>query len=204
MTRSLAYNICLWSNNSSCDIDLSYVKDLDYLPQAVKANSTMCIGAAGMDPEISRKSEFQQTLIRAATKGVLHDCLEFNNGLSFTSVLSWKMMEWMPFRRMDLRPDGSWKAITFPLPRGEVRDMPENALIHHSAIQRMEADEKYRYVSILEKHSQEACPRMTPFPTSKKTDTDFESPDQEISSSAAEAAASKRHRRLWGWASGRF
>lgn len=99
-----------------------------------------------MEPETSRKSEFQQTLFKAATKGVLHDCLEFNNGLGVSSVLSWKMMEYLPFRRMDLRPDGSWKAISLPLPRGEVRDIPENAWIHHSAIQRMEADESYRYV----------------------------------------------------------
>ena len=64
----------------------------------------MALGAAGMDPEISRKTEFQQTLHKAATKGVLHDCLEFNNGLEKMSVISWKMMEYLPFRRMDLRP----------------------------------------------------------------------------------------------------
>ena len=53
-------------------------------------------------------------------------------------------MEYMPFRRMDLQSDGSWKAITFPLPMGEVRDIPEDAKIHHSAIRRMEANEDYR------------------------------------------------------------
>ena len=111
----------------------------------------MFLGAAGMEPETSRKTEFQQILHRAATRGVLHDCLEFNNGLGVSSVLSWKMMEYLPFRRMDLQPDGSWKAISFPLPGGEVRDMPENAWIHHSAIQRMEANENYRYVYIPEK-----------------------------------------------------
>lgn len=101
-------------------------------------------GLAGMDPETLQKSEFQQFLHRAATKGILHDCLEFNNGLGVGSVLSWRTMEYLPFRRMDLRPDGSWKAISMPLPRGEVRDIPENAWIHHSAIQRMEANEGYR------------------------------------------------------------
>jgi len=54
------------------------------------------------------------------------------------------MMEYMPFRRMDLKPDGSWQAIALPLPMGEVRDIPENAWIHNSAIKRMEADENYR------------------------------------------------------------
>ena len=75
----------------------------------------------GFDPENSKKQEFHDVLHTAATKGVLHDCLEFNNGLSHTSVLSWKMMEYLPFRRMDLKSDGSWAAISFPLPMGEVR-----------------------------------------------------------------------------------
>jgi len=99
---------------------------------------------AGMEPEKPAESVFQQSLKTAATKGVLHDCLEFKNGLPAGSVISWKVMEYMPFRRMDLRPDGSWKAISLPLPMGETRDIPENAWIHHSAIRRMEANPKYR------------------------------------------------------------
>ena len=75
----------------------------------------------GLDPEESRRNDFHHVLHTAATKGVLHDCLEFNNGLGHTSVLSWKMMEYLPFRRMDLKSDGSWAAISFPLPMGEVR-----------------------------------------------------------------------------------
>ncbi|KAL8815503.1 MAG: hypothetical protein Q9223_005361 [Gallowayella weberi] len=99
---------------------------------------------AGLEPEQPQMSDFHRRLHHASTKGVLHDCLEFNNGLPPLSVLSWKIMEYMPFRRMDLRPDGSWKAITFPLPMGEVRDIPEDAKIHHSAIRRMECNENYR------------------------------------------------------------
>ena len=99
---------------------------------------------AGFEPEPPQMSEFHKRLHHSATKGVLHDCLEFNNGLPRMSVLSWKIMEYLPFRRMDLKADGSWKAITFPLPMGEVRDIPEDAKIHHSAIKRMEANEDYR------------------------------------------------------------
>lgn len=98
----------------------------------------------GLQPSSPPPSAFRQHLHTAATRGVLHDCLEYNNGLGRFSVLSWKIMEYMPFRRMDLRPDGSWQAISFPLPMGEVRDIPENAWIHNSAIRRMEADENYR------------------------------------------------------------
>jgi hypothetical protein len=49
-------------------------------------------------------------------------------------------MEWLPVCRMDLQPDGSWKAISWPLPRGEVRDIPDNVRIHVSVIKRMEVD----------------------------------------------------------------
>lgn len=94
--------------------------------------------------ELTPKSAFLVALHVAATKGKLHDCLEYNNGLPVTSVLSWKMMEYLPFRRMDLQPDGSWKSISWPLPKGEVRDIPEDAWIHHSAIRRMENNESYR------------------------------------------------------------
>ncbi|KAL8697450.1 MAG: hypothetical protein Q9201_007123 [Fulgogasparrea decipioides] len=98
----------------------------------------------GLEPEPPQMSEFHKKLHYSATQGILHDCLEFNNGLPRMSVLSWKIMEYMPFRRMDLQADGSWKAITLPLPMGEVRDIPPDAKIHHSAIRRMEANENYR------------------------------------------------------------
>jgi hypothetical protein len=89
-------------------------------------------------------TRFHQKLYNAETKGRMHDVLQLNNGASAMGVFSWNMMEYMPFRRMDLCEDGSWKAITWPLPKGETRDMPANAIIHGSAIRRMIADESYR------------------------------------------------------------
>lgn len=74
----------------------------------------------------------------------LHDSLSFASGMSRLSVLSWKIMEYMPFRRMDLQVDGTWKPIRWPLPCGEVRDIPENARVHGSVIRRMMRDEAYR------------------------------------------------------------
>ena len=53
-------------------------------------------------------------------------------------------MEYMPFRRMDLQADDSWKSIRWPLPKGEVRDIPDGAWIHGSVIRRMHADSMYR------------------------------------------------------------
>ena len=83
----------------------------------------------GLEPEKSSRTDFHDVLHTAATQGVLHDCLEFKNGLSHASVVSWKIMEYMPFRRMDLKPDGSWAAISFPLPMGEVRRLIDSMVI---------------------------------------------------------------------------
>lgn len=74
----------------------------------------------------------------------IHDSLAFNGGPTHMATLSWRLMEWLPFRRMDLQPDGSWQPIRWPLPRGETRDMPADARIHGSVIKRMQADENYR------------------------------------------------------------
>ncbi|KAF2969327.1 hypothetical protein GQX73_g4247 [Xylaria multiplex] len=74
----------------------------------------------------------------------IHDSLEFSSGLGMIPVLSWKFMEYLPFRRMDLQPDGSWKPIRWPLPAGETRDIPHTARIHGSVIRRMKQDPSYR------------------------------------------------------------
>ncbi|KAJ0108758.1 hypothetical protein J7T55_011249 [Diaporthe amygdali] len=73
-----------------------------------------------------------------------HDSLSHDCGMSYTSVLAWKIMEYMPFRRMDLQADGSWKPIRWPLPGGEVRDIPDDVKVHGSVIRRMRADKSYR------------------------------------------------------------
>ena len=84
------------------------------------------------------------TMIHKASSALIHDSLEFSSGLGFGPVLSWKMMEYMPFRRMDLLPNGHWKPIRWPLPCGETRDIPINARIHGSVIRRMQDDINYR------------------------------------------------------------
>ncbi|PLN78615.1 hypothetical protein BDW42DRAFT_140235 [Aspergillus taichungensis] len=89
-------------------------------------------------------SNFLNALHGSSTSGTLHDCLSFGNGLPALSVITWRIMEYLPFRRMDLQEDGSWKPISWPLPCGEVRDIPKEAQIHVSAIRRMMANESYR------------------------------------------------------------
>ncbi|KAI0454297.1 hypothetical protein F5B21DRAFT_475646 [Xylaria acuta] len=74
----------------------------------------------------------------------IHDSLEFSSGLGTIPVISWKFMEYLPFRRMDLQSDGSWKPIRWPLPAGETRDIPHTARIHGSVMRRMKHDPSYR------------------------------------------------------------
>ncbi|PHH51290.1 Uncharacterized protein YEL023C [Ceratocystis fimbriata CBS 114723] len=89
------------------------------------------------------RAKFHDILHKAETN-VIHDSLVFGGGLSFGATLSWRIMEYLPFRRMDLQSDGTWKPIRWPLPRGETRDMPRNSRIHGSVIRRMQQDLNYR------------------------------------------------------------
>jgi hypothetical protein len=90
-------------------------------------------------------SPFLTALRSSSTRGYLHDPLSFKTStLPTLTVLSWRVMEFLPFRRMDLQLDGSWKTIRWPLPKGEVRDIPATALIHNSVIERMKANKDYR------------------------------------------------------------
>ena len=91
----------------------------------------------------TRESEFRRHM-HAAHTSCIHDSLEYGGGLGLVAVTAWKMMEYLPFRRMDLRHDGTWKPIRWPLPRGEVRDVPDNVRVHGSVIRRMKMDAAYR------------------------------------------------------------
>jgi len=99
-------------------------------------------------PEPPIPESDSETLIeeinRMVTTSIVHDSLRFGGGLGWSAVTAWQIMEFLPFRRMDLQPDGSWKPISWPLPRGEVRDMDNRCLVHGSVLRRLEADPKYR------------------------------------------------------------
>ncbi|EGX89780.1 hypothetical protein CCM_08033 [Cordyceps militaris CM01] len=88
-------------------------------------------------------SVFTESLHMSHTSS-LHDSLVYGGGLGHVAVTAWKMMEWLPFRRMDLQRDGSWRPIRWPLPRGEVRDVPDGVRVHGSVLRRMQTDEGYR------------------------------------------------------------
>lgn len=95
------------------------------------------------DSEGGFRSAFHE-LMHGSHTSKIHDSLAYGGGLSTIAVTAWNIMEWMPFRRMDLQDDGSWSPIRWPLPRGEVRDVPDNVRVHGSVIRRMQRDETYR------------------------------------------------------------
>lgn len=127
------------------------------VPEITFQNSFTATGESSKEKEISQPSasevsnnggtaqplSFHEMLHQCHHAGI-HDSLQFDCGLHWSTVLSWKIMEYIPFRRMDLASDGSWKPIRWPLPCGEVRDIPDNARVHGSVIRRMEVNEKYR------------------------------------------------------------
>lgn len=86
--------------------------------------------------EKHHKHNHFHALIHTAHTARIHDSLSFKCGQPPLSVLAWRLMEYLPFRRMDLRPDGSWQPIRWPLPRGEVRDVPRDARVHGSVVAR--------------------------------------------------------------------
>ena len=94
--------------------------------------------------QTTQLSSFEEEMNEIATKSRIHDSLKKDGGLPLSAVAAWNFMEWLPFRRMDLQPDGSWRPISLPLPRGEVRDMPDNCIVHHTVLKRMLADPTYR------------------------------------------------------------
>ncbi|KAJ5727175.1 hypothetical protein N7493_004995 [Penicillium malachiteum] len=94
--------------------------------------------------QLVENDAFNKTLAKTMDHGIVHDCLTYGGGVSFLSTLSWRLMEYLPIRRMDLQSDGSWRPIRWPLPCGETRDIPDDAQIHVSAIHRMEIDPRYR------------------------------------------------------------
>ncbi|KAK0714041.1 hypothetical protein B0T26DRAFT_651360 [Lasiosphaeria miniovina] len=98
-------------------------------------------GSAGNGKQ---KKPSWHSLMHGAHTARIHDSLQFDCGLGWTTVLGWKIMEYLPFRRLDLGHDGSWKPIRWPLPCGEVRDIPANARVHGSVIRRIRQDDGYR------------------------------------------------------------
>ena len=130
------------SQTKAPDLDTS---NDPYLHEAASAVSSDSSSSSDSDSDSDDEHErnFHGVMNKAHTARI-HDSLAFGGGLGPFAVAAWKFMEYLPFRRMDLKGDGSWEPIRWPLPRGEVRDVPNNVRVHGSVIRRMEEDSSYR------------------------------------------------------------
>jgi hypothetical protein len=81
--------------------------ELPVSPSDEKTVNEMLDGSGGS----TRTAAFKSLVLDASTNGMLHDCLEFGQGLPMGSVVRWRIMEWIPFRRLDLTDNGKWKPI---------------------------------------------------------------------------------------------
>ncbi|KAH1788599.1 hypothetical protein KXX36_006044, partial [Aspergillus fumigatus] len=83
-----------------------------------------------------------QDIVRQAERAQIHDSLDYDSGRP-TETFFWRLLEWIPFKRPKITPDGSvcmtrWHA------RGSRRPLPKDAKIHGSVIRRLRADPGYR------------------------------------------------------------
>jgi hypothetical protein len=125
-------------------INVTAVPQIEVNDNPISPTETIEKTGGPTDAETDVNAEFLEVLQSSCAHARIHDCLDFGSGISATSVLSWRIMEYLPFRRMDLQKDGSWKPIRWPLPMGETRDIPDDVKIHNSVVRRMKADPNYR------------------------------------------------------------
>lgn len=109
-----------------------------------------------------RQSQFEYALKCATIHGQIHDSLRYNHGISWPNVMIWRLGEYVPFRRMEMRPAGSWEPVRYPLPRGKTRSVPANAIVHASTIRRMETVSNYRPTNLIEPANGKAATDLRP------------------------------------------
>ena len=106
-----------------------------------------CLEKWDQDPLSS--THFHEAIKQSSTEGLLHDRIDFGEGVSPFSVLAWRLMEYLPIRRSDMQPDGTWKLVHWPLHLGKARGIPSNAVIHGSAIRRLQSNSEYRPANMI-------------------------------------------------------
>ncbi|RHZ58933.1 T6SS phospholipase effector Tle1-like catalytic domain-containing protein [Aspergillus thermomutatus] len=88
------------------------------------------------------KSEKNQDIVRQAERARIHDSLDYDSGRG-TETFFWRLLEWFPFKRPKITPDGSVRMTRWQT-RGSRRPLPKDAKIHGSVIRRLRADPGYR------------------------------------------------------------
>lgn len=100
------------------------------------------LGGAHLTPPL--EGETTSAKIQKALAQQHHDMLAKGPHTRFATALRWKIVEWLPLKRMDLAPDGKWVPKRWPPSRGELRDIPDRARVHGSVVYRMQQNIRYR------------------------------------------------------------
>jgi hypothetical protein len=77
------------------------------------------------------------TEYKQAHASIIHNTMKLGGGSTFFKVLFWNFMEYLPFiKRFELE-ENKWTSRWWPLNRGSARDIPRDAVLHNSLIQRL-------------------------------------------------------------------
>lgn len=98
----------------------------------------------GIPEEGVDRRAYLDALHHSSATGILNDRLQSGSGVSVASALAWNILEHIPIRHVEIQKDGGSTTMHFPLHGGEPRGIPTDALVHVSAIRRMQHNEDYR------------------------------------------------------------
>lgn len=87
---------------------------------------------------------YVDALHHSSATGILNDRLQFGSSVSVTSALAWNLLEYIPIRHVEIQKDRGSRTMYFPLHCGEPRAIPNDALVHVSAIRRTQHNKDYR------------------------------------------------------------
>ncbi|GAB1216033.1 hypothetical protein ATERTT37_005234 [Aspergillus terreus] len=87
---------------------------------------------------------YLDALHHSSATGILNDRLQCGSSVSVTSALAWNILEHIPIKHVEIQKDGGSRTMQFPLHCGKPRGIPNDALIHVSAIRRMQHSKDYR------------------------------------------------------------
>ncbi len=159
---ALSHVPLVWMVNEAQDAGLRFDPEKKKLFRCFVDPGDGCLAHSekGNQQETDEISQFKSALWRAATTSRIHDFLRYGQGVPWSTVLSWKIVEYLPLRRMGLQEDGTWRVIRWPVPLGERRGVPKDAKIHYSAIRRMQGNSNYRPDNLIRgKRGKKCCPK---------------------------------------------
>lgn len=132
------------------EFQLSHAPLVWMVQEAIKAGLRFSWDAVKMyhcldvPEEDAARRTYIDALHHSSATGILNDRLQFGGAVSATSALAWNILEYIPIRHVEIQRDRGAKTMYFPLHCGEPRAIPIDALVHVSAIRRMQHNKDYR------------------------------------------------------------